>query len=144
MATVKKELSDVNKCINEVKEELDAKNKPELGIQKDMVQVKKEIVKKEEEKKNKDHVALATIANNAMILTPGCSCIGGSGAPSSSQGSKRYLPGPKGTHPKGFPLKCLPATCSAPKFTPPKCLPVKGPPSKPPPLAHAPPAHRKQ
>ena len=65
MATIKEELSEVLKSIAEVKEELDAKN-PEL-------QVNKEIVKKEEEEeKYKNHAALATIANIAMILMPDC------------------------------------------------------------------------
>ena len=242
MATIKEELSEVLKSIAEVKEELDAKN-PEL-------QVNKEIVKKEEEEEYKNHAALATIANIAMILMPDCNwmqryheyvdnvrdstatksdfphsdfleiikewcknkqtafagvsttcwvcrcalhpslvigpnqefvdarCIGtralcvfcahwtddekeamskidskliedkiseiqkkigGSGASSSSQGNKRYLPGPPGTQPKGLPQKCPPATRSPspPKLSPQKCPPVKGPPSKHHPLAQA-------
>jgi ribosomal protein S27E len=249
MATVKKELSHVNKCIDEVKEELDAKNKLELHNQKEIVQVKMESVKKEKEEEYTNHVTLATVANVAMICKPReswlklyreyvehvrnstatksdfphsdfleiikewckhkqkvfagasttcavCRCaihpslvigpkggfvdapcigtsalcvfcatwtedekdamskidskliedkiseiqkhIGGSGAPSSSQGSKRYLPSPKGTHPKGFPLKCPPATRSPPRCSPPKEPPVKGPPPKHHPLAQAP------
>ena len=49
MATVKRELKEMQKNIDQVKEEFDAKNNPELDMKTEMDQVKKEIVKEEEE-----------------------------------------------------------------------------------------------